>query len=121
MAMITVGAVDWPNPTDYEVTLSDLDSENTLRVESGLLTRDRIRAGVYRIDASFLVTKAELKTITDSITASSFSVTFFDPTTSSTPTATMYSGDRKCKLSLHKDEAHPEYSMWEFSVALVEY
>ena len=43
-AMITIGNTELPAPTDYTVTLQDLDSESTRRTEAGTLIRDRVRA-----------------------------------------------------------------------------
>ena len=121
MALITVGTTALPNPSEYSVSRADLDSDNTGRTESGVLHRDRVRAGVYKIQAKFNVTKAELKTITDAVAAASFAVTFFDPTTSSDPTKTMYVGDRAARLSKYVDEAAPADSYWELTLDLIEF
>jgi hypothetical protein len=117
MALITVGSTPLPDPYEYSVSLQDIDSENTRRTESGILTRDRVRAGVYKIQATWKVTKAQLKTITDAIAPASFSVTFFDPTTTTSPTKTMYCGDREGKL-VYKDLVG---DLWELSTSLIEY
>ena len=118
MAMIVVGSTSLPNPTEYTVTRSDLDSDNTGRSESGILQRDRVRAGVYKIQTTFRVTQPNLKIITDAITPVSFSVTFFDPTSSSNPTKTMYAGDRSGKLLQSVDGGA---SYWDLTVDLIEY
>lgn len=122
MALITVGSTPLPNPVidGYDVLLSDLDSPNTVRSETGYLQRTRIRAGVYTIDATFKVTRAELKTITDAVKDPSFPVTFYDPTTDSTPTATMYVSDRRSKLLKYLNEADPTDSLWQLTLSLVE-
>ena len=117
-AMITVGATALPNPTDYQVTRSDLDSDNTSRSEAGVLQRDRVRAGIYKLQLTFRVTRANLKVITDAIAPASFAVTFFDPTTSSSPTKTMYAGDRAAKLIQSVDGGE---SYWDLSVDLIEF
>lgn len=119
MALIKIGTTDLPSPVEYSVTLQDIDSENTKRTETGLLQRDRVRAGVYKIQAKWIVTKAQLKVITDAIASAKFSVTFFDPTTSTNPTKQMYCGDRTANLILNK--SNPNESMWEFSTSLIEY
>lgn len=121
MALITVGSTPLPDPVEYSVSLQDIDSENTRRTETGLLTRDRVRAGLYKIQATWKVTKTQLKTITDAIAPAKFSVTFFDPTTGTNPTKDMYSGDRTGNLILLKDPNSPGDSLWELSVALIEY
>lgn len=119
MALITIGSTALTNPFDYQVTLRDMDSDKSVRDELGILHRERVRAGVYEIKASFKVTKAQLKVITDAIAPASFSCTFFDPTTSSSPTATMYAGDRSAKLADLRDESSG--SDWEITVSLIQY
>lgn len=119
MALIRIGTTDLPGPSEYSVTLQDIDSENTRRTEAGVLTRDRVRAGVYKIQAKWKVSKAQLKIITDALAPAKFNVTFFDPTTSTNPTRSMYCGDRDANLVLNK--ASPDDSRWELSVSLIEY
>ena len=117
MALITIGTTPLPDPAEYSVTLQDIDSENTRRTEAGVLTRDRVRAGVYKIQATWKVNKTDLKKITDAVSPAKFSVTFFDPTTSSNPTKDMYVGDRTANL-IHLESGQ---SLWELSLSLIEY
>ena len=119
MALIQINGVDMPPPVEYSVSLQDIDSENTRRTETGVLQRDRVRAGVYKIQVKWLVTKTQLKTITDALKPAKFSVKFFDPTTSTTPTRYMYCGDRNADLVLNKE--NPDKSLWELSTSLIEY
>jgi len=122
MAMIIIGGVSLPNPASYSVMLSDLDSENTTRTETGKLIRTRIRGGLYKIDVSWSgISKAQLKTITDALAPAQISVTFFNPTQSSDTTTMMYAGDKTGALSRHLDESKPDNSRWDLSVSLVEY
>jgi len=116
-AIITIGSTELPAPVEYTVTLQDIDSENTRRTEAGILTRDRVRAGVYKIQATWKVNKTDLKKITDAVSPAKFSVTFFDPTTSSNPTKDMYVGDRTARL-IHLESGQ---SLWELSLSLIEY
>ena len=97
--------------------MQDIDSENTRRTEAGILTRDRVRAGVYKIQATWKVNKTELKTITDAVKPAQFAVTFFDPTTSTNPTRPMYVGDRTANL-LYLESGQ---SLWELTLSLIEY
>jgi hypothetical protein len=119
-AMINIGGSDMPNPTEYEVTLQDLDSENTTRSESGVLTRTRIRAGVYAIKLTWRVSKTELKTITDAIAAASFTLVFFDPTTAAYPSITAYVGNRSAKM-LAYETGSESTSWWELSCDFIQY
>ncbi len=117
MAMIKIGTIELPAPTDYTVTLQDIDSESTRRTEAGTLIRDRVRAGVYKIQATWKVNKTDLKTITDAVKPAKFTATFFDPTTSSNPTKDMYVGDRTANL-IHLESGQ---SLWELTLSLIEY
>jgi hypothetical protein len=119
MALISIGSTDLPDPVEYSVTLQDLDSENTKRTETGLLSRDRVRAGVYKIQATWKVKKTDLMTITTALAPAKMSVTFFDPTSSENVTKDMYSGDRSGNLIFMAK--NPDDSLWEFSTALIEY
>jgi hypothetical protein len=121
MALIKIGSTDLPSPVEYSVSLQDIDSENTRRTETGELTRDRVRAGVYKIQVTWKVTKTQLANIISAISPAELSVTFFDPTTSNNKTATMYSGDRTGNLVLLEDPDAPGESLWEFTTALIEY
>ena len=121
MALIVIGSTSLPNPITYSVSRSDLDSDNTGRSETGVLQRTRVREGIYKIEAGFKVLKADLKTITDAIAPASFSVTFFDPTTSTSPTKTMYAGDRSAKLSSYISESAPGDSFWDLNISLIEF
>ena len=117
MALIKIGSTSLPDPVEYSVTLQDIDSENTRRTEAGILTRDRVRAGVYKIQATWKVNKTDLKIITDAVKPAQFAVTFFDPTTSTNPTRPMYVGDRMARL-IHMESGQ---SLWELTLSLIEY
>src|SRR5690554_1217739 len=117
MAMMKIGTKDLPAPSKYSVTLQDIDGESTRRTEAGTLIRDRVRAGVYKIQATWKVKDSDLKTITDAIAPAKFSVTFYDPTTDTTPQKEMQCGDRSAELKLHRDGE----SLWELTVTLTEY
>lgn len=120
MAIIVINGVDMPSPSQYSVSLQDIDSENTQRTETGVLQRDRVRGGVYKITVAWQVEHSVLRTITNAISSAKFSVTFFDPTTGSYPTRSMYCGDRDGKLILYKAD-NPSDSLWELSTSLIEY
>lgn len=121
MALLTIGGVALPDPTEYKVTLQDLDSDNTTRSETGKLHRDRIRAGIYKIEVSWVVTKAELKIITDAVAPARFSVSFFDPTKANYTTAQMYAGDRSGGLKVNANANVGNASIWSLSCSLTEY
>ena len=118
MAMLKIGNVDTPEPAKYNVTLQDIDSENTQRTEAGTQNRDRVRGGVYKITVMWKVGDSDLKKITSAVAPASLSVTFYDPTTGTTPTKDMYCGDRSGELRFYKPDGA---SLWELSLSLIEY
>lgn len=120
MAIIKIGGVDMPAPSKYNVTLQDIDSENTSRTETGQLVRDRIRASVYKIEIAWQVEHSQIKIITDALSPAKFSVNFYDPTTNAHPTKDMYCGDRNGNLLVYKAFA-PSKSLWEIATSLIEY
>lgn len=115
---ITIGGYQLPSPREYKVQRADLDTENTTRDEAGVLHRDRIRTGVYKIFVTWRLTSTQLSNVISRIEASSFSVTFFDPCTAQTVTRTMYSGDRSADMVLGADTIGD--TMFDFSVDLIE-
>ncbi|MPW25943.1 hypothetical protein GC105_09085 [Alkalibaculum sp. M08DMB] len=120
MAMITIGGTALPNPSEYSVVLQDIDSENTKRSETARLSRERLRAGVYKIEIGWIgLTRAQLKLITDALKPAKVSVQFFDPTSASNPTAQMYAGDRTGKLNTYLQEGAQSY--WDINFSLTEY
>jgi len=118
--MLKIGGISMPTPAQYSVSLQDIDSENTRRTESGKLVRDRVRQGVYKIEVTWQVEHSKIKTITDALKPAKFSVTFFDPTTNSYPTRSMYCGDRSGGLKYYNAKS-PDESLWELSTSLIEY
>lgn len=116
MALIKIGGVDMPAPARYVVTLSDYDSENTTRNESGYMTRDRVRAGAHKIELEWVLTQGELVKLTKAISPSRFSVTFFDACSGSNKTANMYVGDRTCEMLKYDNT-----TWWRMSCNFIEY
>ncbi len=117
MALITVGSTALHDPISYEVTYSDVDSPNSTRGEDAKLHRERIRAGMYKIQSTFKVNNAELKTINDAVAPVEIPVTFFDAAYSSEyPTKTMYVGDRTARLIQDIDAG----TLWELSFSFIE-
>lgn len=102
---ITINGTRLPTPTTYRVQMADLDTENTTRDETGVLHRDRIRAGVYKIIVSWRLRSSQLASIISLIQSSSFTVTFFDTNTMSYQTKTMYAGDRESEVIIGDETA----------------
>ncbi len=121
MAMISINGSPLPNPSAYAVGRRDGDSESTTRDEAWYLRRDRVRAGMYQIEATWQGKLAMINSIASALSSDEFSVSFMDPTTGGTGSATMYAGDRKATLLSHTDDSAPSGSLWELSVSLIEY
>lgn len=115
---ITVGNTQLPTPVSYRVQMADLDTENTTRDEAGVLHRERIRSGVYKIIASWRLTTAQLSNMVNLLSPASFTVTFFDPNTMSYKTKQMYVGDRESEVILGSSDTSKV--LIDFSVDFIE-
>ena len=72
-----------------------------------------------KIQITWRVNRSQLSAIANAISPDSFSATFFDPTTASTKTCTMYAGDRSATMVLNADTAAE--TLWDLSVNFIEY
>ena len=93
MAFLTIGGVEVTAPTKYNVSLNDLDSEDTGRNKlTGKMARSRI--GTYaKIELEWNnLNKAECTTILNAISGTFFSVNYVDPRRGRR-TSTFYAGD----------------------------
>lgn len=121
MGLLNINNVDMPKPTSYQVGVQDLDSAETVRSESGILHRDRVRAGVRKISVSWTVKAADISKILKAVQNESCTVKFFDPQENSVKTATMYAGDRVPTLSVQTNENDTDNTWWDLSFDLVEF
>lgn len=121
MVLLNINNVDMPKPTSYQVGVQDLDSSESVRSESGLLHRDRIRAGVRTVNASWTVRTADSSKILNAASGESFTVKFFDPQENSIKTATMYAGDRTVSLKNLIEDTGATTTLWEISFSLIEF
>lgn len=113
MNLIAINGVELPSPTTYSVELSDVDSSDSGRMETGLMVRDRVRADVAKIQLGFtcLTTEELMKTVT-AIKPAAFNVDFFYGMAKS---ATMYAGNKQVALKTG------ETVSWDLSFNLVEF
>ena len=121
MGLLNINNVDMPKPTSYQVGVQDLDSAETVRSESGILHRDRIRVGVRKISVSWTVKAADISKILKAVQNESCTVKFFDPQENSVKTATMYAGDRVPTLSVQTNENDTDNTWWDLSFDLIEF
>lgn len=115
MSLIKFGAyTPTEEPTTYSVTVSDLDSDGSGRSETGVMTRKRIRAGLYKISVGWTNIDDTLRSgILNAISGSFFSVTFND---GSDVTEQMYVSDRSNELK-YTDSSGTRF--WDVSFDLV--
>jgi len=118
MSMLTIdGVAISPDPSVYSLPEHDLDSENSGRNELGVLIRDRLRQGVYKIELEWwAISNAELKVILGAIYKPEFPVTFL--TEDGYVTKTMYAGDRSKSLVRYMGDTNK--MAWNLKFNLIE-
>lgn len=96
MVLMTADGVELPNPSKYDLTYKDLDSDNAFTSETGILNRDMIRANQVNISTSWdSLTQSQLKTIMQAISGKeSFSLAYWDYYDMEFKTGTFYAQDR---------------------------
>lgn len=105
-------------PSAYRVKRQDLDTANSIRNESGDLFRERVRAGVYKIECEWQgIFQSELGAITAAIAPALFEMEFYDGDSDTMQTATMYVGDRDAELLKYVEGGD---SLWRFKVNFIE-
>lgn len=116
MRLIKFGSYTPPAPTEYDVDIQDIDSADTGRGETGFMSRERVRAGIYKISVSFTnISSDDVLKIKKSISSEKVKVEFFDGETVS---ADMYAGDRKLKLKSIDDVSN---CIWDMSFSMTEF
>lgn len=122
MTLIKVNGQALPTPSadGFSISRSDLDGSSTGRGEDGIMFRDRVREGIYKIELTWQLSMTDLKAVVSALTPDSFTVEFFDITTCSYVTRTMYAGDRSGKVINYIDADNPGDAMCELSCNLIE-
>lgn len=97
MALLTVDGVELREPSKYDITYKDLDSDNSYTSETGILNRDMIRSNQHTISVGWdRLTVDEMKTILQAVSGKSeFQLTYFDYYTMSYQTGRFYANDRQ--------------------------
>lgn len=117
MAILNINGVDMPEPSSFKLPQYDLDSGDTNRNELGILQRDRIRQGVYKIELEWRgITNEKLNILETAIEPPSLQVTF--PTAAGIKTKTMYVGDRNESIVRYQSNGS---ILWNVSFNLIEY
>jgi hypothetical protein len=118
MAIISIGGAAMPSPSSMKIPQFDLDSGDTGRNETGVIQRDRVRQGIYKIECEWKgITSSDLNMIENAVKPASFSVAF--PTSVGSQTKTMYVGDRNIEIAVYSEDYHK--IRWNISFNLIEY
>lgn len=106
-----------PEPSSYEVGLSDIEADSGGMTEAGTTQRDIVREGVVEINVSFLVTQKWLKKFSAYKKLASLTVLYMDTSTMEQTAAQMYIDGYSVKL--HSDTSYG--SLWDVSFTLKEF
>lgn len=116
MNLVSFGRYTPPAPTKYSLDIQDIDSEDTGRGETGYMTRERVREGIYKLSLGFTnITSDDVLDIKEAISPEKISVTLFD---GSEVTVDMYVGNRTLDLKMIDDESN---CYWDMSFNLTQY
>lgn len=97
MALLTVDGVALREPSKYDITYKDLDSENSYTSETGILNRDMIRSNQHTISVGWdRLTANEMKVILQAVSnKSEFQLKYFDYYDMDYKTGRFYANDRQ--------------------------
>lgn len=116
MDLVSFGNYTPPTPTKYSLEIQDIDSDDTGRGETGVMSRERVRAGIYKLALSFTnITSDDVLSIKEAVSPEEITVTLFD---GSDVTVQMYVGNRSLDLKHVDDESN---CFWDMSFSLTEY
>ena len=116
MELVSFGGYTPPTPTKYSLDIQDIDSEDTGRGETGYMTRERVREGIYKLSLGFTnITSDDVLQIKDAISPATIKVILFD---GDNVNADMYVGNRSLVLKSVDDVGN---CYWDMSFSLTEY
>ena len=88
-----------PSPSKFNITLNDLDSDQTGRSIDGNLHRDVIGTNFRTIDLEWkTMTRSDLQNLLNAVSKTTFTVTYYDPIQDAKISKTMYAGNRKIDM-----------------------
>lgn len=100
---LKINSTNIKTPKFFQVTVLDIDSENTIRTADGSLTRDRI-AVKRQIDIEWeTLTMTEVSTILSAISGVFFNFYYPDPQEGSYATRSFYVGNRPAPIAIEKN------------------
>lgn len=115
MDLVKFGGYKPPSPTKYSLEIMDIDSEDTGRGETGYMSRERIRAGMYKLSLGFTnITSDDVLAIKEAISPEEVTVELFD---GDIVTAQMFVGNRTLDMKSIDDDSNV---FWDMSFNLTE-
>ncbi|HZK00980.1 MAG TPA: DUF6711 family protein [Tissierellaceae bacterium] len=118
IVMVNLNGVDLPSPSVYRVGRQDLDSEDSGRNELGVLTRDRLREGVLKIELEYwAIDNSDATLILQALTSTEMNVEFL--LEGHRVTRKMYVSDRNSELVRFMNRE--DKMAWNINFNLIEY
>lgn len=115
MELIRIGAFTPACPSKFSVELSDMDGENSNRSETGFMNRDRVRAGIYKLNLGWTnLTSEETNALLHSVSPESVKILFYF---GGMVSAEMYVGNRSIDLKSNNGDGN---HYWDVSFNLTE-
>ena len=97
--LLSINGVAMPTPSKFNITLNDLDSEETGRSIDGNLHRDVIGTNFRTIDLEWKHMKRDdLSRLLNAVSNVNFTVTYYDPIEDAMISKLMYAGNRKVDM-----------------------
>lgn len=97
--LLMIDGQQMPTPSKFNITLNDLDSEETGRSIDGNLHRDVIGTNFRTIELEWrTMTRADLKKLLNAVSKTNFEVIYYDPIQDARIKKTMYAGNRKVDM-----------------------
>ena len=97
--LLVIDGKTMPTPSKFNITLNDLDTDQTGRSIDGNLHRDVIGTNFRTIDLEWkTMTRSDLKKLLDAVSKTNFEVIYYDPIQDARIKKTMYAGNRKIDM-----------------------
>jgi hypothetical protein len=124
VSVIKIGNTQLQVPSTYEGTYEDLDSESNRNVNTGVLSRNRVRKGVTTLKIGYnILTKEQAHTIINLIDPASFNVYFYSVYVGKFVTKKMYASNKTFTwaMVIPKNKTKYELVCQNLSFELIEY
>ena len=97
--LLSINGVAMPTPSKFNITLNDLDSEETGRSIDGNLHRDVIGTNFRTIDLEWKhMQRDDLRRLLKAVSNVNFNVSYYDPIEDAIVSKVMYAGNRKVDM-----------------------